>query len=142
MEDTIVSLKWIKDYEFIVNFNMKGNKEEEFFVDEPEPLGKGKGPNASRLLAAAVGNCLSASLLFCLSKSRIPVKSLETKIKIISQRNEKGRLRIPELNVNIKLDVSKDEPEKLERCFKIFEDYCVVTESVRNGVKVNVSIDA
>ncbi len=139
MNESTINIKWIKDYEFLVNFNLK-DKDGELLVDEPEPLGKGSGPNASRLLAAAVGNCLSASLLFCLSKSRIPVKSLETEVKVISQRNEKGRLRIPQLDVSIKIDIPRDEPEKIERCYKIFEDYCVVTESVRNGIKVNVSI--
>ena len=36
--------------------------------DEPAPLGTGQGPSPVQLLCAAVGNCLSDSLLFALRK--------------------------------------------------------------------------
>ena len=38
-------------------------------MDEPEPMGENSGPNAGKVLAAAIGNCLTASLLFCLQKA-------------------------------------------------------------------------
>jgi len=39
---------------------------------------QGHGPNASRLLAAAVANCLTASLLFCLRKARVNVHGMRS----------------------------------------------------------------
>jgi len=38
-------------------------------MDEPEPMGGNSGPNACKVLAATIGNCLTASLLFCLQKA-------------------------------------------------------------------------
>jgi hypothetical protein len=66
-------------------------------VDEPVPLGAGEGPNAKLLLAAAVGNCMSASLLFCLRRARIEVPELRTRVSGKIVRNERGRLRVGEL---------------------------------------------
>jgi hypothetical protein len=40
-------------------------------IDEPPPLGEERGPDAAALLGAAVGDCVAASLVFCLRKARV-----------------------------------------------------------------------
>lgn len=108
-------------------------------IDEPAPLGESAGPNASRVLAAAVGHCLSASLLFCLRKAHVDVESMKTSVEGETVRNERGRLRLGSLRV--KLEPSLSEPaERSKRCLDIFEDFCVVTESVRQGIDVGVEV--
>jgi organic hydroperoxide reductase OsmC/OhrA len=109
-------------------------------VDEPPPLGAGHGPNASRLLAAAVGNCLSASALLCLRKARIDVRGMRTTVRSSMVRNEKGRLRIGTIRVDIEPVVSPADRERMSRCLELFEDFCVVTQSVREGIDVEVAV--
>ncbi|MGC9220818.1 MAG: OsmC family protein [Solirubrobacteraceae bacterium] len=126
-------------YRFLVEFDQEGVSP--LLLDEPEPLGDGSGPNASRLLAAAVGNCLSASVLYCLRRSRIEVQSMRTTVSGSMVRNEAGRLRVGGINVRIEPVVDEAEQPRMARCLGLFEDFCVVTESVRNGVDVKVAVE-
>lgn len=108
-------------------------------VDEMPPVGAGTGPNPTRMLAVAVGHCLSASLLFCLQKSRIDVKDVTARVRGRVARNDEGRWRIAGMDVEIE-PVTDVAPERLERCLSVFEDYCIVTQSVRGGIDVNVRV--
>jgi len=127
-----------EDFVFRADFGMDGV--ESLAMDEPEPLGAESGPNASKVLAAAVGNCLSASLLFCLRKSRVDVSGMRATVDGVLARNEGGRWRIRELNVVISPDVAEEDRKKLERCVELFEDFCIVSESVREGIPITVDV--
>ena len=61
------TLEQQEDFAFLIRFDQDIPP---LLSDEPPPLGKDAGPNPSRLLAASVANCLSASLLFALRKFR------------------------------------------------------------------------
>jgi uncharacterized OsmC-like protein len=111
-------------------------------TDEPEPLGEGSAPNPSRLLAAAVGNCLSASLLFCLEKARVPVAHIRAIVEVSVARNDRGRLRIASMRVTLEPTVDDVPHERLERCVDLFEDFCIVTQSVREGFDIEVDVKA
>ena len=134
-----VTLEQVKDYTFAVTFD------DEFLphitVDEPTPIGTGEGPSSSRLLATAVGHCMSASLLFCLQKSRISIKHVSTKVHTTLARNETGKWRVQSLRVKIAADtVFEADRERMRHCVKIFEDFCTVTQSVRKGIDVQVEV--
>ena len=133
-----VSLDQVQDYEFRVRFD----KEQlgELRLDEPPPLGRDSGANASRILAAAVGHCLSASLLFCARKGRVEAGPIQTRVKVQIVRDEKRRLRIGKIEVSIDPGIADAEKEKAARCLELFEDFCTVTQSVRRGIDVDVSV--
>ena len=137
MPDMEFTLKLTRqqDYRFNVEFDLAGVPDLQ--LDEPVPLGAGEGPNASRLLAAAVANCLSASLLFCLGKFKQDPQGIVANVKGRMVRNEQGRLRVGGFDVDIRLD---QKVERLEHCAEQFEDFCVVTDSVRNGIPVSVRV--
>jgi uncharacterized OsmC-like protein len=133
-----LSMNRIKDFIFKVNFDIPGV---ELILDEPEPVGGNNGPSASKVLAAAIGNCLSASLLFCLQKARAEVGNIETYVTGKIRRNEKGRWRIVEVNVEIAPQINLEENQsQYERCLDLFEDFCIVSQSVKEGIPIYVDI--
>ncbi len=137
MPDMEFTLKLTRqqDYQFNVQFDLAGVPDLQ--LDEPVPLGAGAGPNASRLLAASVANCLSASLLFCLGKFKQDPQGVTAHVVGKMVRNEQGRLRVGGFAVEIQLEQTV---ERLEHCAAQFEDFCVVTDSVRNGIPVSVRV--
>jgi organic hydroperoxide reductase OsmC/OhrA len=134
-----LELEQLDGYEFKVKFDWPGV--DELRLDEPAPLGGAKGPNAARLIAAGVANCLSASLLFCLAgKFKQPLGKLRTRVHAEMARNDKGRMRIGRFDVTIHLAEDASTLQHVDRCLAQFEDFCVVTESVRRGIPVGVRV--
>ncbi len=135
-----VSLTLKENYEFLATFE-KFPDIAPIPLDEPPPLGSGHGPNASAMLGAAVGHCLAASLLFCLRRSRTDVSGTDVKVTVRLARSDKGRLRIAGIDVAIEPELAAgQDPARFERCQELFEDFCVVTQSVRNGIPVDVKV--
>ena len=131
-------LEQLDDYQFNVRFDFPDMAN--LLLDEPPPLGKLQGPNASRILAAAAANCLSASLLHCLSKADVPARSLKTEVICKLVRNENKRLRIGGMEMRLELAPELEASVHLNRCLDMFEDFSVVGESLRKGIPIQVEV--
>lgn len=133
-----IALRQQADYRFEVHF--EGTEIDPLLTDEPPPLGGGTGPNPARLLGTAVANCLSASLLFALRKFGNDPGRMHTDCTLAPERNEQGRWRIQKIDVEIRLGVPWAALKHAERALAQFEDFCVVTQSVRGGIDVQVRV--
>jgi len=134
-----VTLDLVDGYEFVATFDGVAGAEPLRF-DEPAPLGAGGAPNAAAVLGAAVGNCLAASLAFCLRRSRAGLGGLVAHVITRMSRNEAGRYRIAGISVELAPAIDPESSGRLARCTDLFEDFCVVTESVRAGIPVDVTV--
>lgn len=129
-----VSLELLENYVFKVDFGEFGD----IITDEAPPLGNGEGPGPSRLVAAAVGNCLCASLLFSLRKLKDKPTGVRAEVVGNLERQD-GRWRIGHLQVRLHIE----DPELLEhlpQALAQFEDFCIVTQSIRQGIPVDVEV--
>ena len=133
-----IALDWRQGYGFAVDFDQPGVPE--LLTDEPPPLGEGNGPNPVRLLAAAVGSCMSASLKFCLDRAHVELLELRTRVEGTLVRNERGRLRIGSLRVRLEPTVDPAMRDRIGRCLEVLEDFCIVGQSVRQGIELEVEV--
>ena len=132
-----VQLRQKQDYQFDIHF---GPDIPVVMGDEPAPLGAGQGPSPVQLLAAAVGNCLSDSLLFSLRKFKQAPEPMRCDVHAEVGRNAEGRLRVLEIKALLTLGVPASSLEHLERVLGQFESYCTVTQSVGQGIAISVEV--
>lgn len=132
-----IRLRQVQDYQFDVEF---GAAVPVLRADEPPPLGQGSGPSPVQMLAAAVGNCLSASLLFALRKYKQDPGSIACDVRAEVGRNAENRLRVLQMQAALTISVPGDTLQHLERVLGSFEAFCTVTQSVREGIPVAVSV--
>jgi uncharacterized OsmC-like protein len=132
-----VQLRQVADYQFDIDY---GNGLPLLRADEPPPLGAGGGPTPVQLLASAVGNCLSASLLFALRKFKQQPEPIGCQVSAEVGRNAEGRLRLVALSARLTLGVPAASLTPLQRVLDTFEGYCTVTESVRACIPVEVTV--
>ena len=133
----LVHLTQEKNYRFQVAFD---DGVPELTVDEPPPLGSATGPSPVQLLTAAVGSCLSDSLLFALRKFKQSPEPMHCEVQADVGRNPEGRMRVLRMKAVLTLGVAADQLTNLDRALDQFEEFCTVTQSVRTGIPVTVEV--
>lgn len=139
MSDTLVQVSLVQqhDYRFDIHF---GGDIPVLTGDEPAPLGTGLGPSPVQLLSAAVGNCLSDSLLFALRKFKQAPEPIRCDITSQVGRNPEGRLRVLGIRAQLTMGVPAASLQHLDRVLEQFEAFCTVTQSVGQGISITIEI--
>jgi uncharacterized OsmC-like protein len=139
MKDTeiLVRLNQTHGYQFEIIF---GDQVPNILGDEPAPLGTGLGPSPVQMLAAAVGNCLSASILFTLKKFKQSPEPISCDVSAEMGRNSEGRLRVVKMNAKLIFGVPASSLVHLDRVLEQFEAYCTVTKSVGLGIPIFIEV--
>lgn len=136
--DFKIELVQLADYRFETHFDNAAVPA--LLTDEQAPLGGDTGPNPSRLLLTAVANCLMASLLFAMRKFKNEPGPLRALAKASIVRNPNNRLRIGRMAVDLELGVMASDVNMLDRILGQFEEFCIVTQSVRAAIPVDVRV--
>ena len=139
MSDELVRVELVQqaDYRFDTRF---GGDVPAVLTDEPPPLGTGRGPSPVQLLCAAVGNCLSDSLIFALRKYKQTPEPLRCSVEAQVGRNAEGRVRVLAMQARLQLGVPAGQLQHLDRVLSQFEAFCTVTQSVGQGIAIRTEV--
>jgi organic hydroperoxide reductase OsmC/OhrA len=136
-----VTLHHESGYRFVSQATEDGRKHGDAFAsDEPDPVGDASAPATPALLGAAVGHCLSASLLETMRHAHLPVADLQTDVNAVVALGPEGLPRIHHIDVVLR-PVLRETAARARRCEEVFERHCTVTSSVRQGIDVRVRVD-
>ncbi len=112
-------------------------------VDEPETFqGTDLGPSSVEYILIGIGGCLGSTLTFCLRKNNVEINDLKIYIEgKLSHVGPKNHLRLIEVNAELVLSTNNtDFPEKVESCINTFKEHCVVSNSIIQGLPINVEV--
>lgn len=134
------NLKITLDYSEKLHFTASARNFEDIHVDEPESFhGSNLGPSSVEYILIGIGGCLGSSLIYCLQKKKVQVDELSLIVEgIIKHVGPKMHLKLIEINVEINFKAKKTFSQEVENCLNVFQDYCVVTNSLLNGIPINV----
>jgi len=132
-----VILEQQQDFRFLVRF---GDDKPTLMADESPPLGAGNGPNPTQLLTAAVANCMVDSLLFALRKFKQSPEPMRAEGRADIGRNDQGHLRVQAIHITLRLGVTAQTLQHLDRALDQFENFCTVGQSVAQGIPVLITV--
>ncbi|WP_232631024.1 OsmC family protein [Methylobacterium sp. Leaf118] len=132
-----ITIRQVERFAFRVEF---GPAFVPLLTDEPVPIGAGEGPSPEQVLIAAVSNCLCASLVFALGKYRQDGGGVSAEASGRIGRNADGRLRLDGIDVSIALGADAASMDRIDRVLEQFEQFCTVSESVKAGIPVAVTV--
>jgi organic hydroperoxide reductase OsmC/OhrA len=72
--------------------------------------------------------------------SRVDVLELRARVAGTMTRNDRGRLRITSLRVRLEPVVPADQRDRMARCVELYEDFCLVSQSVRQGIDITAEV--
>ncbi len=142
MPDTIgeftLLLEQVKNYEFVVRFD---GLPETVLMDAPPGMGRHAGPCPTQMLAAAVGNCLTMTLVLFARRAGVELTHVGAGVKAQLVRGEDNLPRVGAIDVTLDPGFAAADQARAAQCLAAFENYCAVTESVRAGIEVRVAVE-
>jgi len=133
-----VSLNYTENF----HFKASARQFKDFSVDEPTSFhGTDLGPSSVEYLLIGIGGCLGTTFIYCLQKRNVKMKSVEIEVDgKLSHEGPKLLLRLTKVDVEIKFIPEENaSSEEINLCIKKFREYCIVSNSIADGLPINVN---
>ena len=96
--------------------------------------------SAIEYLLIGIGGCLGTTFIFSLQKKNIELEMLKVEVEgNLSHTGPKMFLRLLNIDVDLKFTPKEAVSDvEINNCIKEFTEYCIVTNSIANGLPINV----
>ena len=136
-----VSLKYSEN----LHFTASARHFDDIHIDEPESFhGTDKGPSPVEFFLIGIGGCLGSTFAYCLQRHNVEIDALE--VVVDGQLKHAGpimSLRLVDIAVELLVTARDNESsEKIEQCIKSFQEYCIVTNSITQGIPLDVKVSS
>ena len=132
-----VKLNHLKD----LHFKASARNFKSIDLDEPKSFhGTNLGPSPVEYLLIGIGGCLGSSFMFCLIKNGIEIENLEILVDgKIHHKPPTMRLKLVQVDVKIMYVLKElSQAEQIEQCRNKFMKHCIVSDTLINGIPINV----
>lgn len=120
-------------------------QDHDLYVDEPQDLdhsfkkgGRGEAPSPFGYLLTAAMGCQVSSLEQMLHKARVTDYEIDAECTGFTYI-ESDVKRVQKIDLQITLAVTPEDESRGERCLDVYEQGCVVGESIKRGIDLDVS---
>ena len=124
-----IELQWkerMKMLSYIRNFDP-------ILIDDRKK-GDNSAPSPVEIFLSAIGSCLAMSFIYCNHIAGSPLNPDDLVIKVTGELGRvEDRLRV--IKVHADFVVKSDQnPSKIQKCFKKFQPFCILSESIQAGI--------
>jgi len=136
-----IELEQPKDGDMLIKFNSETMND--LIVKKAGVPKEKMGGEARQLLAASLAECMCSTLISILEWARVKYRKLNATVTVSTDKDERGRICVDEIDVKIKLEIPEDEEseKRLRRAENLFKRGCLMSRSLERGIKVNYKIE-
>jgi organic hydroperoxide reductase OsmC/OhrA len=111
-------------------------------IDMPEEFsGNGRSPCPDQLFLASLGGCLLTTFLHFAKRLQLEVQDINISVGgKVSLRKGVG-YRVGPVEARMRVMADAEDVELVEKCSELARDYCHITRSIEDSVRVDVSIE-
>jgi organic hydroperoxide reductase OsmC/OhrA len=95
---------------------------------------------ARALLAASNTYCMAGSINYMLRARGVKTNGISATSCVRMGKDDKGRSCVEGLDIEIQVDIPNEGRDVFNRCVDILKDGCLVTRSLKKGIKVQHTI--
>jgi len=134
-----VTLKYSENLHFIA----RARHFYDIHIDEPESFhGTDEGPSPVEFYLIGIGGCMGSTFTYCLQKRNVEIDALEVVVDgQLKHIGPKMSLQLVNIEVELLITPSNNESsEKIEQCINSFQEYCIVRNSITQGIPFEVKV--